>query len=177
MTASQAMEVLNNLEASEKLTYIGNSIFIFLCAVLVFSMQAGFAMLETGMTRSKNASNIWLKNLMDFCVGVFIYFILGFGLQYGNGFHGLFGTNGFLNPFHAEMGIWSDCVDLRLNPYIYFFFQMTFCGATATIISGAVAERFKFSSYLIVSLCDRFGLPDWKPLDLGRRLAVTAWIY
>ncbi len=153
MTATQAMEVLSNLGASDKVTYISNSVFIFLCAVLVFSMQAGFAMLETGMTRSKNTSNIWLKNLMDFCVGVFAYYIVGFGLQYGDDFHGLFGTNGFLNPFSAEMGIWSSCVDLMINPYIYFFFQLAFCGATATIISGAVAERFRFSAYLIVSFC------------------------
>lgn len=155
MTASQAMEILSNLEAADKVTYISNSIFIFLCGVLVFSMQAGFAMLETGMTRSKNTSNIWLKNLMDFCIGVAVYFLFGFGfgLQYGNDFHGLFGTTGFLNPFSREMGIWSSCVDMMLNPYIYFFFQLAFCGATATIISGAVAERFKFSSYLIISIC------------------------
>lgn len=153
MTATQAMEILSKLEASEKATYIGNSIFIFICAALVFSMQAGFAMLETGMTRSKNTSNIWMKNLMDFCVGVAVYFLVGFGLQYGNDFHGLFGTTGFLNPFAVEMDIWSSCVDLKLNPYIYFFFQMAFCGATATIISGAVAERFKFGSYLIISVC------------------------
>ena len=135
MTASQAMEILSNLEAADKVTYISNSIFIFLCGVLVFSMQAGFAMLETGMTRSKNTSNIWLKNLMDFCIGVAVYFLFGFGLQYGNDFHGLFGTTGFLNPFSREMGIWSSCVDMMLNPYIYFFFQLAFCGATATIIS------------------------------------------
>lgn len=153
MTASQAMEMLSNLESADKVSYIGNSIFIFLCGVLVFSMQAGFAMLETGMTRSKNTSNIWMKNLMDFCVGVAIYFVFGFGLQYGNDFQGLFGTNGFLNPFTTEMTIWSDCVDMMLNPYIYFFFQLAFCGATATIISGAVAERFKFNSYLIISVC------------------------
>lgn len=79
MTATQAMEILSRLEATDKMAYIGNSIFIFICAVLVFSMQAGFAMLETGMTRSKNTSNIWLKNLMDFCVGIAVYFVLGFG--------------------------------------------------------------------------------------------------
>lgn len=152
MTASQAMEILSNLETGDKLNYISNSIFIFLCGVLVFSMQAGFALLETGMTRSKNTSNIWMKNLMDFCVGVFAYFLVGYGLQYGDDFHGLFGTTGFLNPFNSEMQIWADCVDMQLNPYIYFFFQMAFCGATATIISGAVAERFKFGSYLICSL-------------------------
>ncbi len=153
MTATQAMEILSRLESTDKMAYIGNSIFIFICAVLVFSMQAGFAMLETGMTRSKNTSNIWLKNLMDFCVGVAVYFVVGFGLQYGDDFHGLFGTNGFLNPFGAEMGIWSNCVDRMINPYVYFFFQLAFCGATATIISGAVAERFKFESYLIISVC------------------------
>lgn len=74
-------------------------------------------------------------------------------MQYGDDFHGLFGTNGFFNPFGAEMGIWSNCVDLMINPYVYFFFQLAFCGATATIISGAVAERFKFESYLIISVC------------------------
>lgn len=153
MTAFQASELLSNLTGSDKTAYIGNSVFLFICACLVFSMQAGFAMLETGMTRSKNTSNIWLKNLMDFCVGVVMYLLIGFGLQYGNDFHGLFGVNGFLNPFQTEMGIWSYCVDLQLNPYIYFFFQMAFYGATATIISGAVAERFKFSSYLIISAC------------------------
>lgn len=153
MNATQALELLNALEGSDKATYIGNSIFCFVCAALVFSMQAGFAMLETGMTRSKNTSNIWLKNLMDFCVGVCVYLLIGFGLQYGNDFAGIIGTNGFINPFAANMDVWANCVDLKLNPYIYFFFQLVFCGATATIISGAVAERFKFSSYLIVSAC------------------------
>ena len=127
-------------------TYIGNLIFVFLCGVLVFSMQAGFALLETGSTRSKHCSNIWLKNLMDFCVGVVCYIVVGFGLQYGNDFHGLFGVSGFLNPFKTDMACWSNCVDILLNPYIYFFFQLVFCGATATIISGAVAGRFKFST-------------------------------
>ena len=153
MNAYDAMEVLSNLGADDKATYIGNSIFVFLCGVLVFSMQAGFALLETGSTRSKHCSNIWLKNLMDFCVGVVCYIVVGFGLQYGNDFHGLFGVSGFLNPFKTDMACWSNCVDILLNPYIYFFFQLAFCGATATIISGAVAGRFKFSCYLIVSAC------------------------
>lgn len=148
MTASQAIAQLNEMGSS---SYLTNSLFIFLAACLVFIMQAGFALLETGYTRSKNTANIWLKNLMDFCVGVAVYLAVGFGLQYGDDVSGLFGSTGFLNPFHAEMQIWADCVDMELNPYCYFFFQLAFCGATATIVSGAVAERFKFSSYLIVS--------------------------
>ncbi|MGN1015327.1 MAG: ammonium transporter [Butyricicoccus sp.] len=149
MTAQQAIEMLESTSSS---AYMTNSLFVFLAAALVFIMQAGFALLETGYTRSKNTANIWLKNLMDFCVGTVAYLFIGFGLQYGDDFLGLFGTTGFFNPFACSMDVWASCVDMNLNPYVYFFFQLAFCGATATIISGAVAERFKFQSYLIVSL-------------------------
>lgn len=149
MTAQQAIEVLEQTGGS---TYLMNSIFIFLASCLVFLMQAGFALLETGYSRSKNTANIWLKNLMDFSVGTIAYLLIGFGIQYGNDFHGLFGINGFINPFTQSLNVWENCVALNLNPYMFFFFQLVFCGATATIISGAVAERFKFNSYLILSV-------------------------
>lgn len=111
-----------------------------LCGVLVFWMQAGFALVESGFTRAKNAVNILMKNYMDFCVGSLMFFALGFGLMFGvtNGF---FGTTGFF--LHGLEGdSWN---------YTFFFFQTMFAGTAATIASGAMAERTKFSGYLVYS--------------------------
>lgn len=125
--------------------FIGaDSLWYIVGAVLVFFMQAGFAMVETGFTRAKNAGNIIMKNLMDFCVGTVAFLVLGFGLMSGEdalgGFIGLptlgmFATSGF------------DAVD-----WANFFFQLVFCATAATIVSGAMAERTKFSTYIIYSL-------------------------
>ena len=130
--------------------YLFNSLFVLLASVLVFMMQMGFACCESGFSRAKNACNIWLKNFCDFCVGAFVYYLIGFGIMYGDDFHGLFGTTGFINPLAQNLSVWKG-LGGSLSPQIYLLFQTMFCATAATIISGAVAERFKFSSYLIVS--------------------------
>ena len=110
------------------------SVWYLLGAVLVFFMQCGFAMVETGFTRAKNAGNIIMKNLMDFCIGTVVFFVLGYGIMNSeNYFFGLMFTD--FSNFD-----WSN-----------FFFQLVFCATAATIVSGAMAERTKFSTYCIYS--------------------------
>ncbi len=109
-------------------------------AALVFFMQAGFAMVETGFTRAKNAANIIMKNLMDFCIGVPMFMFIGFSILLGEDVAGIIGKPGFdLFTNYAEFD-WSA-----------FVFNMVFCATTATIVSGAMAERTKFLSYCIYS--------------------------
>ena len=109
-------------------------------AALVFFMQAGFAMVETGFTRAKNAANIIMKNLMDFCIGVPMFILIGFGLLLGEDVAGLIGKPGFDIFTAYENFDWSA-----------FVFNMVFCATTATIVSSAMAERTKFLSYCIYS--------------------------
>lgn len=112
-------------------------------ASLVFFMQAGFAMVETGFTRAKNAGNIMMKNLMDFCMGGVAYWAVGFGLMFGlsNGFIGV--SNFFANFDNTTLdGQWG---------FTFWLFQIVFAATAATIVSGAMAERTKFSAYLIYS--------------------------
>ena len=109
-------------------------------AALVFWMQAGFAMVETGFTRAKNAGNILMKNLMDFCIGTVVFILIGFGLLLGEDVAGLIGKPG-LDIFTAYENF----------DYSNFVFNLVFCATTATIVSGAMAERTKFLSYCIYS--------------------------
>lgn len=111
-------------------------------AALVFFMQCGFAMVETGFTRAKNAGNIIMKNLMDFCIGTVVFMLLGFGLLCGE--DALFGLVGIPN-----LDIFTNFAEF---PWHKFVFNMVFCATTATIVSGAMAERTKFASYCIYSL-------------------------
>ncbi len=109
-------------------------------AALVFWMQAGFAMVEAGFTRAKNAGNIIMKNLMDFCIGTVVFILIGFGLLLGEDMLGFIGKPGF-DIFTAYGDFdWSN-----------FVFNLVFCATTATIVSGAMAERTKFLSYCIYS--------------------------
>ncbi|MFR4251417.1 MAG: ammonium transporter [Christensenellales bacterium] len=112
-------------------------------AALVFFMQAGFAMVETGFTRAKNAGNIVMKNLMDFCIGTPVFWILGFGLMFGTDIGGLIGTPDFFVQGNY---------DSNIPTLVWLIFQTVFCATAATIVSGAMAERTKFSSYCIYSL-------------------------
>ncbi|GFI70804.1 ammonia channel [Lachnospiraceae bacterium] len=109
-------------------------------AALVFWMQAGFAMVETGFTRAKNAGNILMKNLMDFCIGTVVFVLIGFGLLLGEDLAGIIGKPGFDIFKNYETFDWSN-----------FVFNLVFCATTATIVSGAMAERTKFLSYCIYS--------------------------
>lgn len=119
-------------------------------AALVFFMQAGFAMVETGFTRAKNAGNIIMKNLMDFCIGTIVFMLLGFGLMMGEDtFFGLIGVPNF--------DLFTKFADFIKNPGAgftnasIFVFNLVFCATAATIVSGSMAERTKFSSYCIYS--------------------------
>ena len=105
-------------------------------AALVFFMQAGFAMVETGLTRAKNAGNIVMKNLMDFCIGTPIYWFIGFGIMFGE-------TGALIGGL--------DLFSMKSTDYTTMIFQTVFCATSATIVSGAMAERTKFSSYCIYS--------------------------
>jgi len=109
-------------------------------AALVFWMQAGFAMVETGFTRAKNAGNILMKNLMDFCIGTVVFILIGFGLLLGEDVAGLIGRPGF--------DIFTDYADFDWSNFV---FNLVFCATTATIVSGAMAERTKFLSYCVYS--------------------------
>ena len=109
-------------------------------AALVFWMQAGFAMVEAGFTRAKNSGNIIMKNLMDFCIGTVMFLAIGFGLLLGEDVVGLIGKPGFDIFTAYESFDWSN-----------FVFNLVFCATTATIVSGAMAERTKFLSYCVYS--------------------------
>ena len=127
-----AEDVQNNL----------NFVWTLVAAFMVFIMQAGFAMVETGFTRAKNACNIIMKNLMDFSVGSIAFWAVGFGLMFGTS-NGFFGTTDFF--FSGATGD-----DAPWN-FAFWMFQVVFAATAATIISGAVAERTKFSAYLVYS--------------------------
>lgn len=123
-----------------------NTIWILLGTVLVFFMQAGFAMVETGFTRAKNAGNIIMKNLMDFCLGTPIYWLIGFGIMFG-GTGALFGG---IDPM--VKGDYSTILPSGVPLPVFLIFQTVFCATAATIVSGAMAERTKFSAYCIYSM-------------------------
>ena len=105
-------------------------------AALVFFMQAGFAMVETGFTRAKNAGNIIMKNLMDFSLGTPIFWILGFGIMFGAA-----------SPFFGGFDFFADGVVGEGYDWTTLIFQTVFCATAATIVSGSMAERTKFSAY------------------------------
>lgn len=123
-----------------------NTIWVLIGAALVFFMQAGFAMVETGFTRAKNAGNIIMKNLMDFCIGTPIFWLVGFGIMFGSG-NGFFGAIDFFTK--AD---YSAITPSGVPFYAFLIFQTVFCATSATIVSGAMAERTKFISYCLYSL-------------------------
>ena len=128
-------------------------LWMIICSGLVFFMQAGFLCLESGLTRTKNSINVAIKNITDFGIATLVYYSIGFGIMYGNSNSGLIGTNLFFPDFSVE----------RPEIPVFFLFQLMFCGTAATIVSGAVAERMKFSAYLIVT-----AIISWT-LGLGKK--------
>ena len=116
------------------------SVWFLIGAALVFFMQAGFAMVETGFTRAKNAGNIIMKNLMDFCIGTVVFVLLGYSLLLGEDIGGFMGK--------PSLAIFTDYANFNWSAFV---FNMVFCATTATIVSGAMAERTKFISYCIYS--------------------------
>ena len=128
---------------AEIMDYVNENVYgiwFLIGAALVFWMQAGFAMVETGFTRAKNAGNILMKNLMDFCIGTIVFILIGFGFLLGEDLLGLIGKPGFDIFTAYENFDWSN-----------FVFNLVFCATAATIVSGAMAERTRFLSYCIYS--------------------------
>ncbi|MEB3281638.1 MAG: ammonium transporter [Lyngbya sp.] len=115
-----------------------DTLWLLLCSCLVFLMQAGFMCLESGLTRSKNSINVAAKNLADFAVSALLFWAVGYGLMFGSSANGWLGSNHF--------GVNLDTAKLAA----FFLFQVMFCGTSVTIVSGAVAERMKFSAYLLL---------------------------
>ncbi|SBV98533.1 conserved membrane hypothetical protein [uncultured delta proteobacterium] len=123
----------------------GNTMWTLIGAILVMFMQPGFALVECGLTRAKNAANIIMKNYVDFAVGSIIFLLVGFGVMFGESAYGVIGTSLFglagIDPA-TETGQWT---------LTFWFFQSVFCATAATIVSGAVAERMRFGSYFLAS--------------------------
>jgi Amt family ammonium transporter len=134
-TAADVQKVLDN-------------VWILVAAVLVIFMQAGFALVEAGLTRGKNVANIFMKNLMDFCVGAILFFAVGYAIAFGGEFTGLGRFIGGDGWFLAGDGVFTYG---NLDKFTFFTFQVAFAATAATIVSGAMAERTKFKSYVIYS--------------------------
>ncbi len=125
-----------------------DNVWILIAAVLVIFMQAGFALVEAGLTRGKNVANIFMKNLMDFCIGTVLFFAVGYAIAFGgkmSGFGAYLGGDGW---FLAGDGIFTYGT---LDKFVFFTFQAAFAATAATIVSGAMAERTKFKSYILFS--------------------------
>jgi ammonium transporter, Amt family len=121
-----------------------DNVFVLVSAVLVIFMQAGFALVEAGLTRAKSVANIMMKNLMDFCAGAIAFFAVGYAIAFGSG-NDFFGTEGwFLGDGAFQYG--------TLTVPVTFIFQVAFAATAATIVSGAMAERTKFKSYFVYSI-------------------------
>jgi Amt family ammonium transporter len=161
-TAPVAEEAPAELDVPDNaaIAYSIDNLLLFISAVLVIFMQAGFSLVEIGLNSSKNAVNILFKNTIDFCIGVLLYYFVGYALMYpGAPFAG--GYFGYAQPnFAAEVtaadiegGFSTASGTLRkLHPQVDFLFQAAFCATAATIVSGAVAGRLKFSAYLIYTI-------------------------
>ena len=117
-----------------------NVFWIFVATLLVFVMQTGFACLEAGLVRSKNTINVVMKNLLDLCVAAILFWLIGFGLMFGHGVGGWIGVDSFAIDAHADA-----------ERTVFLLFQLMFCAAAVTILSGAVAERMKLIGYLLAS--------------------------
>jgi Amt family ammonium transporter len=140
----EAPTIAGNAAAIATVQSHADYVWTLIAAALVFFMQAGFAMVETGFTRAKNAVNIMMKNLMDFAMGSLAFWAIGFGLMFGATSTGWFGTSGFFLSDFSPGG----------DPWVlaFWMFQAVFAATAATIVSGAMAERTKFSGYLLYSV-------------------------
>jgi len=143
-------------------------LWVLFCSVLVFLMQAGFLMLESGFTRNKNNINVAIKNISDFGVSTLIFWAFGYALMFGLSQSKLIGTDQFFLPF-----------DDNTNTIVFFAFQVMFCGTAVTIVSGAIAERVRFGAYMVISIVVAgliypiFGHWAWNGIDTG---VATGWL-
>lgn len=138
-------EEVSNADKIAELSTGLNTVWMLLAAMLVFFMQPGFALVEAGFTRSKNTANILMKNLVDFMVGSILFWFIGFGLMFGVG--DVFGT-----PHLFDLDAMDNIIQNRLPIEGFLIFQTVFCATSATIVSGAMAERTKFSMYLAYTI-------------------------
>ena len=148
------------------------TLWVLICTALVFFMQAGFCCLESGLSRSKNSINVAIKNVVDLCVAAGLFWLVGYGLMFGDSWPGLFGTNGFL---------FADSTEVRWTTTV-FIFQLVFCGTAITIASGAVAERMHFRCYLVLAaliagvIYPIFGHWAWGSVTGGESLGWLEWL-
>lgn len=138
-------EEVSNADKIAELSTGLNTVWMLLAAMLVFFMQPGFALVEAGFTRSKNTANILMKNLVDFMVGSILFWFIGFGLMFGIG--NVFGT-----PHLFDLDAMDNIIQNGLPIEGFLIFQTVFCATSATIVSGAMAERTKFSMYLAYTI-------------------------
>ena len=184
-------ELIDKLTAASSDLRIGiDTVWVLVTAMLVFWMNAGFALVESGLCRAKNSTNILAKNFIVFAISTISFWALGWGLMFGDGnaaswaSQGLFFVGGAdnspalgeayaaMNPFSTTVyeGVYSSINWTPVPLWAKFFFQLVFAGTAATIVSGAVAERIKFGSFVVVQLHPGgVDVPDHRPLDLGRR--------
>ena len=146
LTATPA--VAQELTPAEYNAALLTSLWLILAGCLVFLMQAGFALVEAGMTRAKNIGNIMAKNLADMAIGALAFWAVGFGFAFGSDGGSLIGTDSFFLSGMSESFVDGDV----LATPSFFFFQVVFAATAVTIASGAMAERTKFSAYLLFSL-------------------------
>ena len=132
----------------DEVKYIADTVWVLVAAFLVFFMQAGFAMVEAGFTRAKNAVNILMKNLLDFSMGSIAFWMIGFAIMFGNG-NAFLGLSGWFVP--ADSKVFSALEWSSVPTHAAWLFQLVFAATAATIVSGAMAERTQFKSYLIYS--------------------------
>ena len=134
---------------------------LLISAFLVMTMQIGFCMLETGLVRSKNSINVAFKNVMDFVVASLTFWAIGYGLMYGASISGMLGSTLFF-------------VDHKETVGAFFIYQMMFCGAAATIVGGAIAERTRFSAYIIISIAMAAVLYHLSDIGCGMELSTAS---
>lgn len=168
-----AVEATQKIEASKKevteeqgtISKNINYTWILICATLVFFMQAGFALIESGASRSKNMVNVLMKNYMDMAVGAIAFSLVGYGLMFGTNLNGLVGLSHF--GLH----------DFTNDDYMFFFFQLMFAATAATIVSGALAERTRFTGYLIgaIFIC-AFIYPIFGSWSWGSYYQGSGWL-
>ena len=132
----------------ESLQVTLDNVWILVAAILVIFMQAGFALVEAGLTRAKNVANIFMKNLMDFCAGALVFFAVGYAIAFGGSMTGLGQFIGGHGWFLMGDGVFSYGT---LDKFVFFTYQVAFAATAATIVSGAMAERTKFKAYVLYS--------------------------
>ena len=168
--AAQEESIESVTESVDNLGTALTFVWLLLCGGLVFLMHAGFSLVEAGFTRAKNTANILMKNLMTVCIGVLIYWLVGWAIMYGDDVGGIFGFSQFCLS-GADNAIWNA-----------WFFQMVFAATGATIVSGAMAERTNFKAYLVFTgllvaiIYPVYGHWVWSGADLALLTGDGSWI-